>query len=292
MNLTPPVTLPRAAGVCLKAGHYGDVHSGDRSTPFFEIHAENYFHAGGPAHRHLAAIRADHALSVHGVALSLGGLDDPDSLHLQRLRLLLDRYEPQAFSEHLAWTVHEGVYLNDLLPFPYTRAALDRVCAHIDATQAAIGRRLLLENPATYLRFAHSEIPETEFLAEVVTRTGCGLLLDVNNVHVCAVNHGFDALAYLAAFPLFAVGEIHLAGHAENVDAAGNRLLIDAHDRAVDPAVWTLYEAVITRTGPVPTLIEWDNDLPTFATLREEAARAQSRLDAVAATRGATHVAA
>jgi uncharacterized protein (UPF0276 family) len=288
----PASALPRAAGVCLKAEHYGDVLAGDRATPFFEIHAENYFHAGGPAHRHLEAIRADHALSVHGVALSLGGLDDPDPLHLERLRTLLARYAPEAFSEHLAWSVHEGVYLNDLLPFPYTRAALDRVCAHIDATQTAIGRPLLLENPATYVRFAHSEIPEAAFLAEVVARTGCGLLLDVNNVHVCAVNHGIDAFAYLADFPLAAVGEIHLAGHAENRDAAGNRLLIDAHDRAVDPQVWRLYEAVISRAGPVPTLIEWDNDLPSFATLREEGTRAQSRLDAVAGTMGVAHAAA
>jgi len=279
--------LPCAAGLSLKAEHYVNVLAGEGSVGFFEVHAENYFHSGGPAHRHLEAIRADHALSIHGVALSLGGIDSPDPRHLAQLRALLARYEPASFSEHLAWTTHAGVYLNDLLPFPYTQTALDRVCAHIDMTQAALGRRLLLENPATYVRFDCSEIPETDFLATVVARTGCGLLLDINNVFVCAINHGFDPLAYLADFPLAQVGEIHLAGHADSRDAAGNRLLIDAHDRAVDAQVWQLYDAVIARTGPLPTLIEWDSELPSYSTLREEAARAQSRLDSA----GVSHAA-
>jgi uncharacterized protein (UPF0276 family) len=271
--------LPRAAGLCLKAEHYAEVLAAGAGVAFLEVHAENYFHAGGPAHRHLEAIRARHALSIHGVALSLGGSDAPDPGHLARLRELLGRYEPQEFSEHLAWTAAAGVYLNDLLPLPYTPASLDRICEHIDATQTALGRRLLLENPATYLRFTASEIPETEFLALIAARTGCGLLLDVNNVQVCAVNHGFDASAYIDAFPLSQVGQIHLAGHARNHDAAGNLLLIDAHDRAVDPAVWSLYEYTLARSGPLPTLIEWDNALPAFVVLREQAAQAQRRLE-------------
>jgi uncharacterized protein (UPF0276 family) len=280
--------LPPAAGLCLKAEHYRDVLQGGPGVAFLEVHAENYLHAGGPAHRYLEAIRANHALSVHGVALSLGGLEPPDAAHLRQLAQLLRRYEPQEFSEHLAWTSQAGVYLNDLLPLPYTPAALQRVCEHIDAVQLALGRRLLLENPATYLRFAGSEIPETEFLALVSQRTGCGLLLDVNNVYVCAVNHGFEARGYLDAFPLHRVGQIHLAGHASNRDQAGNLLLIDAHDRAVDPAVWALYEHTLARTGALPTLIEWDNELPDWQGLQDEAALAQQRLDAT----GARHVAA
>jgi uncharacterized protein (UPF0276 family) len=276
-------TLPRAAGLCLKADHYHQALEEGAPLAFLEIHAENYFHAGGPSHRYLEAIRARHALSIHGVALSLGGLAAPDPLQLRRLRGLLDRYQPAEFSEHLAWSSHAGIYLNDLLPLPYTQASLQRLCEHIDIVQTTLGRRLLLENPATYLRFDASEIPETDFLTEVSRRSGCGLLLDVNNVYVCARNHGFDAAAYLDAFPLHRVGEIHLAGHAVQQDAQGHTLLIDAHDRRVDPAVWALYERVIARGGRLPTLIEWDNDLPDWATLRQEAARAQQRLDDIGA---------
>jgi uncharacterized protein len=280
--------LPAAVGLGLKPEHYAAVLARPCDVPFFEVHAENYLHAGGPAHRHLEAIRAHHRLSVHGVALSLGGSAPPDPRHLQRLRLLLDRYQPDAFSEHLAWTGTPGRYLNDLLPLPYTEAALERVCLNIDATQEALGRQLLLENPATYLTFTCSDIPETEFLAAVAARTGCGLLLDVNNVQVCAVNHGFDADEYLAAFPVERVGEIHLAGHAEQFDEAGRRLLVDAHDRAVDPQVWRLYESVMARCGPLPTLIEWDNAVPAFDVLQAERHRAQTRLDRA----GRPHVAA
>lgn len=273
------MALPCAAGLALKAEHYGDVLASGPTVPFFEVHAENYFHDGGPAHRYLEAIRADHRLSIHGVALSLGGSTPPDARHLQRLKHLLDRYDADRFSEHLAWTTESGLYLNDLLPLPYTEEALDRVCEHIDATQLVLGRTLLLENPATYLRFEASEIPETEFLAAIARRTGCGLLLDVNNVQVCAVNHGFDAQAWLDSFPFHHVGEIHLAGHAEQLTPDGHRLLIDAHDRAVDPAVWRLYEQVLSRTGPLPTLIEWDNAVPDFETLQDERRLAQAFLD-------------
>jgi uncharacterized protein (UPF0276 family) len=265
-------TLPARAGLCFKPQHWASI---DRETPdvgFFEVHAENYMGDGGPPHRMLAALRERWPLSLHGVGLSIGGEGRLDRDHLARLRALIERYEPASFSEHLAWSSHEGVYFNDLLPLPYTAATLARVCDHIDAAQDSLGRRLLLENPSAYVAFPEATMAETDFLREIVRRTGCGLLLDVNNVHVSATNRGFDALAYIDAFPLSAVGEIHLAGHAVEVGADGARLLIDAHDRAVDAAVWALYRAVIARAGPVPTLVEWDAGIPEFDVLLAEAA--------------------
>lgn len=270
--------LPAAPGLGFKAEHFADiVHSGPR-LGFFEVHAENYMGEGGLPHAQLATLRADYALSVHGVGLSIGGPAPLDRDHLGRLRRLCDRHAPDSFSEHLAWSSHDGAYLNDLLPLPYTPETLGIVCDHVDEVQEALGRRMLLENPSTYVLFAQSTIPETDFLAEVARRTGCGLLLDVNNVFVSATNHRTDPLDYLAAFPLHAVGEIHLGGFLMELLPSGP-LLIDAHGAPVADPVWALFEGVIARAGPLPTLIEWDNDVPPFATLLREAERSGQVLD-------------
>lgn len=269
--------LPPDAGIGFKALHYEAILEERPALGFLEVHAENYMGAGGPSHARLARLRADYALSVHGVGLSIGGAGPLDEAHLARVKAVCDRYEPESFSEHLAWSTHEGAYLNDLLPLPYTDETLARVCDHIDQVQERLGRRLLLENPSTYLAFAASTWEETAFLAEIARRTGCGLLLDVNNVFVSATNHGTSPQAYLDAFPLGAVGEIHLGGHAEE-EIEGAPFLIDAHGTPVADPVWTLFEAVVARTGPLPTLIEWDNDVPDFPVLHAEAARARSVL--------------
>jgi uncharacterized protein (UPF0276 family) len=269
--------LPARAGVGLKPEHIDEILETRPDVGFFEIHAENYMGDGGPPHRRLEAIRALYPLSLHGVGLSIGSPRPLDEAHLARLAALAKRYAPGLFSEHLAWSSHDTGFLNDLLPLPYTEETLARICEHIDRTQEALGRRMLLENPSTYLRFAESTIPETEFLGAIASRTGCGLLLDVNNVEVSAGNHGFSAAAYLDAFPLEHVGEIHLAGYAEAEDDAGHPLRIDAHDSPVRPGVWALYERVIAEIGATPTLIEWDNDVPDWATLHAEARRADRR---------------
>lgn len=265
-------------GVGFKPAHLTDILSGTSGGPglgFFEVHAENYMVAGGPFLAHLDALRRDHALSIHGVGLSIGGEEPLDQAHLQRLRTLLDRFEPPWFSEHLAWSSHGGEYFNDLLPLPYHPRTLSRVCDHIDELQHGLRRRVLLENPSSYVAYEASTFSEAEFLAEVVRRTGCGLLLDVNNAYVSATNHGGDALAFIHALPAQAVCEIHLAGHARDQDAAGAPLLIDDHGSPVDTAVWALYRQAIARLGPVPTLIERDNDLPAFSVLRAEALTAR-----------------
>jgi uncharacterized protein (UPF0276 family) len=269
--------LPPTPGLGFKPEHFDAIMARPGTVGFYEVHAENYMGAGGAPHAMLAALRRDHALSLHGVGLSIGGAGPLDPDHLARLRRLVDRYEPASFSEHLAWSSHGAAWLNDLLPLPYTDETLAVVADHIDAAQAALGRRLLLENPASYLGFAESHLAETEFLGALVARTGCGLLLDVNNVFVSAVNLNADPRAYLADFPLEAVGEIHLAGH-EAEDLPEGVLLIDSHGRPVAEPVWTLYAEVIARTGPLPTLIEWDNDVPAFDVLAAEAARADAVL--------------
>jgi uncharacterized protein len=266
--------LPPRAGVGLKPQHYAEIIETSPRIGFFEVHAENYMGAGGPPHRHLERIRARYPLSVHGVGLSIGGDLPLNQVHLARLKRLVDRYAPASFSEHLAWSSHDALFLNDLLPVPYERQTLNRVCDHIDEVHDALGWRMLLENPSTYVEFVQNEMPEVEFLSEVVRRTGCGLLLDVNNVFVSATNHAYDAIAYLDAFPAEHVGEIHLAGFAEDRDADGNPLLIDAHGTPVADIVWALFEHALARTGPVPTLIEWDNDVPSFPVLMEEARKA------------------
>lgn len=266
--------LPPRAGLGLKPAHVRQILETRPAVGFFEVHAENYMVPGGPFHEHLSRIRADYPLSVHGVGLSIGGEEPLDEAHLDRLAALLERYAPQAFSEHLAWSGHGGTFFNDLLPLPYTPATLARVCAHVERVQERLRRPMLLENPATYVEFAESTLAETEFIAEVVRRTGCGLLLDVNNAYVSCVNHGREPRAYLQALPLAAVGEIHLAGFARQMDAAGDELLIDSHGSPVDRAVWALYEFVLARLSPTPTLIERDNNIPPFDVLLGEAAEA------------------
>jgi len=278
-----------SAGVGLKPEHADDIFAGPRCIDFFEVHAENYMGAGGPPHHLLRRIRAEYPLSIHGVGLSIGGVAPLDRDHLRRLRRLVDVYQPALFSEHLAWSSHDGVFLNDLLPLPYNDISLAHVCAHVDEVQDALGMRMLLENPSTYVAFGASSMSEIEFLHAVVRRTGCGLLLDVNNVHVSAVNHGFDAAAYVDGFPMQHVGEVHLAGFAEDCDSTNARLLIDDHGRPVDEVVWGLYRRALARGCFAPTLIEWDNNVPPFAVLAAEADRARGVMLAEA---GAVSVAA
>ena len=270
--------LPAHAGVGFKPEHFRDILAAAQPIGFFEVHAENYMGAGGPPHAQLGALRERYALSVHGVGLSIGSMQPLDSDHLARLKVLCNRYKPESFSEHLAWSSHDGVYFNDLLPLPYTRQTLMRVAEHIDEVQTTLGRTMLLENPSNYIGIAESTIPEVDFLTEVAKRTGCGLLLDVNNVFVSAKNQGTDPLLYLEAFPLDRVREVHLGGHNEELDDAGGPLLIDTHASSVTDAVWTLYAHLIARTGPIPTLIEWDNNLPDWPTLRAQAIAAQNIL--------------
>ena len=278
--------LPPSAGLGFKPEHFHAIMANPGSLGFFEVHAENYMGAGGAPHAMLAALRRDHALSLHGVGLSIGGAQALDLAHLDRLRALIRRYQPESFSEHLAWSSHGAAWLNDLLPLPYTGETLATICAHVDQVQDHLGCRMLLENPATYLGFEASTWSETDFLAEIVRRTGCGLLLDVNNVFVSATNHRFDPRAYLAAFPLAAVGEIHLAGHTREELPSGP-LLIDTHGAPVADPVRTLYAWVLERTGPLPSLIDWDTDVPPFDRLLSEAARAEALL----ATAGKAHAA-
>jgi len=267
------------AGTSFKHEHLPAILAEGRQCCFFEVHAENYMGAGGPPHRALEAIRRDHPVSLHGVCMSIGGPQPLDKAHLARFRNLVARYEPALVSEHLAWSTHETIYFNDLLPLPYTEATLGRVCDHIDEVQEAIGRPLLLENPSTYLAFRESTMSETDFIRAVAGRTGCGLLLDINNVFVSATNHGFSAREYLADFPLSRVGEIHLAGHAEQADDEGAPLLIDSHDGPVADAVWKLFEIVIGQCGPIPTLVEWDSNIPDWPILKSEATAARAILD-------------
>ncbi len=266
--------LPPHAGLGLKPEHFRDILETRPQLGFFEVHAENYMVDGGAFHHYLGLIRRDYPLSIHGVGLSIGGESPLDEAHLDRLAALLERYAPLSFSEHLAWSSHGENFLNDLLPVPYNAATLSRVCAHIDRVQERLGRRLLLENPATYVEFAASTMSETDFIGELIRRTGCGLLLDVNNVYVSCTNHGRDPYACIDALPLQAAGEIHLAGFARDVDAAGDPLLIDSHGAPVAQAVWNLYRYTLARTGPLPTLIERDNDIPAFPVLLAEARQA------------------
>jgi hypothetical protein len=275
--------LPKAGGVGLKPEHFRTILATRPAIGFFEIHAENYMVAGGPFHHYLERIRADYPLSIHGVGLSIGGAGPLDEAHLDRLALLLDRYQPESFSEHLAWSSHNDIFFNDLLPAPYHAGTLALVCAHIDRVQERLGRRMLLENPATYVEFEASTLAEGDFMAEVVRRTGCGLLLDVNNIYVSCVNHGRSASAHLRSLPLAATGEIHLAGFAEDVDAAGDRLLIDSHSAAVAGDVWDLYAEALGYVGPIATLIERDNDIPELAVLHAEARQAEAMMAALGA---------
>ncbi len=271
--------IPARAGIALKPQHYQVILKENPKIGFFEVHAENYMGAGGPPHRYLSAIRERYPLSVHGVGLSLGGEGPIDKHHLARLCRVVDRYQPQLVSEHVAWSGHDGKFLNDLLPIAYTQSSLDQLVDHLDQVQNALGRHILLENPATYLRFRHNEMEETEFLASAARRSGCSLLLDINNVYVSAVNHAYSAETYLSEFPINQVAQIHIAGHATELDSENQPLLIDSHDHEVASEVWRLYERCLARTGPLPTLLERDGNIPAWPILFAEAQIAEGLLN-------------
>ena len=268
-----PDPMPPTAGVGLRFPHHRAFVDTRPSVGWLEVHAENYMGGGTPLHD-LETLRRDYPVSFHGVGLSLGSADGLDPAHLERLARVIERIEPQLVSEHLSWSVVGHTYLADLLPLPMTQEALDVVCRHVEQVQERLGRRMLIENPSTYLQFRHSTIPEWEFLACVAARTGCGILCDVNNIFVSAQNHGWDASAYLRALPPAAIGEIHLAGHSVTTLDSGATLRIDDHGSRVDPAVWALYAQALAGFGPVPTLIEWDTNIPPLEVLLGEAAQA------------------
>lgn len=264
------------AGIALKPGHYAQGRAARAPGLWFEVHAENYLVDGGPRLAWLEAVRDSHPLSLHGVSLSLAADAPPDPLHLRRLAALVSRFQPALVSEHLAWSAWQDHYYPDLLPFPRTTGALLRIADNVQRTQEALGRAIAVENPSHYLRIDGHQWAETEFLAELARRTGCGLLLDINNVHVSAHNLGLDARAYVDAFPGRHVVEIHLAGHSP--DEGGSGLLVDSHDAEIAEPVWQLYAHCIARHGPRPTLIERDANLPAFEQLLAEASRAQHLL--------------
>jgi uncharacterized protein len=277
-----PAHAPDAthAGIGLRAPHYAEIARRKPRLAFLEVHSENFFGEGGPPLAWLERFRADYPLSLHGVGLSLGTADALDETHLAKLAALAHRFEPALVSEHLCWGAIGGRFANDLLPLPYSEAALARVIEQVGHAQDRLGRRILVENVSSYLEFEDSTIPEWEFLAETARASGCGILLDVNNIHVNAKNHGFDALRYLDAIPARAVEEIHLAGYE---DAGG--LLIDTHGARVFPEVWRLYEAAIARFGARPTLVEWDTDIPELDVLLDEASKANAILELAGAPR-------
>ena len=264
---------PTAVGVGLRSAHVPEVIVTRPDIPWLEVHAENYM-GGGPAVRALERIRHDYPVSLHAVGVSLGSADGLDPSHLRRLGALVGRLQPDLVSEHLSWSRAGSAYLNDLLPLPYTEESIAVICRHIDQVQDTLGRRILIENPASYLRFRHSTMSEAEFLGETVRRTGCGLLCDVNNVYVTSRNLGFDPIAFLDGLPPAAIEEFHLAGHSVNV-ADGREILIDDHGAHVAPDVWHLFAVALARFGPRPTLIEWDTGIPALSVLREEARRAE-----------------
>ena len=272
VDTASPATLA-GVGIGLRARHLEEVLAAHPPVPWFEVHAENYM-GGGMTRRALEEIRRSYPISLHGVGLSLGSADGVDRQHLRRLRALVEWLDPAMVSEHLSWSSTGGVYLNHLLPLPYTEESCGTMCRHIDQAQGVLGRRILIENPSSYLRFRHSPIPEPEFLAELAHRTGCGLLCDVNNIYVTAQNLGLDPVVYLDALPSALVEEVHLAGHARN-DAGGRTILIDDHGSPVSLEVWDLYRHAVARLGSFPTLIEWDTDIPPLAVLQDEAGRAE-----------------
>ncbi|TDF61258.1 DUF692 domain-containing protein [Cupriavidus sp. L7L] len=279
MRCTSPLpdfgaAVPPRAGIGLRAPHYRQVLAQTPRTGWFEVHSENYFGDGGQPLHYLAQVRAAYPLSLHGVGLCLGATDRPDRDHLRRLAALIRRFEPGLVSEHLSWGRIGDRYLNDLLPLPYTEESLAIVCAHVAEVQDYLQQPLLVENITSYLRFTHSTIAEPEFLAALVARTGCGILLDVNNIYVNAMNHGSDALSYIDAIPLGVVREIHLAGF-DVIDG----MLIDTHGQRVAEPVWHLYRHALARFGPLPTLIEWDTDIPALSVLLDEARRADQMLE-------------
>ena len=271
-------SIPAAAGIGLRFQHHQAVVDAPPEIAWLEVHTENYM-GGGASLVYLDAIAREYPLSLHGVGLSLGSADGLDPAHLERIRRIVERFEPGLVSEHLSWSIADGVYLADLLPLPLTEEALVLVCRNVDRMQHHLRRHVLIENPSSYLRFKHSTIPEWEFLAAVAARTGCGILCDVNNVYVSACNHGWDASAYLAALPAATIGEIHLAGHSLRRLDDGRELRIDDHGSRVAPAVWALYGEALERFGPRPTLIEWDSDVPPLDVLLDEARQAATHLE-------------
>ncbi len=279
VNQSSPI--PAAAGIGLRFPHHELVIQGRPQVAWFEVHAENYF-GGGAARGVLTSVRRDYPISLHGVGLSLGSAEELDARHLRRIAELVGSIEPGLVSEHLSWSVVGGAYLADLLPLPMTEEALEVVCRHVEQTQAVLQRRILVENPSTYVQFRHSTIPEWEFISALTQRTGCGILCDVNNIFVSASNHGWDAQRYLDALPAAAVGEIHLAGHALRTLENGRKLRIDDHGSSVCAEVWALYVHALRRLGSKPTLIEWDTDIPAFEVLLDEAAQAATLMRAVA----------
>jgi uncharacterized protein (UPF0276 family) len=266
--------LPNTTGVGYKPQHYQSIMDNPTPVQWLEIHAENYMGDGGRPIAQLRHLSEVFAISVHGVGLSIGGEQPLDRDHLERLKKLVNWLKPASFSEHLAWSTHDAHFLNDLLPLPYTMQTVRRVAEHIDQVQDTLGRKMLLENPSTYLAFAESDMSETDFLREIIKITGCGLLLDVNNVFVSAINQQTDPFGYIDAFPLDAVGEFHLGGHDEDHDDHGDLLLIDSHGTEVVDPVWALYEYTAQKAGARPTLIEWDNNVPEWPILAQEAQRA------------------
>ena len=276
-------SLPNAPGVGYKPQHFQEIIDNSGVVQWLEIHAENYMGAGGRPLAQLQHLSERFPMSVHGVGLSIGGEAPLDRDHLDRLKTLVGWLQPTVFSEHLAWSSHESAFLNDLLPLPYTRDTLDRVCAHIDQLQNTIGRQMMLENPSSYLAFSESTYSEPDFLRQVAKRTGCGLLLDVNNVFVSATNLNYDPRGYISDYPLEYVGEIHLGGHDEDHDDHGAPLLIDSHGKSVVDPVWALLDHTLALSGPKPILIEWDNDVPPWSELHAEAERAAAALTVVPA---------
>ena len=271
--------LAAAVGIGLRSVHVADVIATRPAVAWLEVHAENYMASGGPTLAALERIRESYPVAIHAVGLSLGSADPLDARHLRRLRALVERIQPALVSDHLSWSSLGGRYVNHLLPLPYTDETLHLVCDHVAQAQDALGRRLLVENPSSYLRFRESPIPEPDFLADVVRHTGCGLLCDVNNVYVSACNLGVDPVAYLDALPVDAIEEFHLAGHSVN-DADGVPVLIDDHGARVAPEVWALFAQVLARSGPRPTLIEWDANIPELSVLVDEARRADAVMEA------------
>jgi uncharacterized protein (UPF0276 family) len=266
--------IPARAGIGLRAPHIREVLDTQPDVGWVEVHSENYFGDGGQSLQLLEQVRHHYPLSLHGVGLSLGSSDELNPQHLHRLRQLADRIEPGFVSDHISWSSVGGRYFNDLLPIPYTEESLDLVCRHVEQTQEFLGRRILVENASSYLQFSHSTIPEWEFVAQVAHRTGCGVLLDLNNVYVSASNHGFDASTYLRAIPAAAVEEFHLAGHTDT-----GSLLIDSHGAPVGDAVWALYAEALERFGALPTLVEWDTDIPPLSVLLDEARKAAGMME-------------
>lgn len=271
-------SLPSAPGVGYKPQHFNDIIQDPGCVAWLEIHAENYMGEGGRPLAQLRHLAERFAISVHGVGLSIGGEEPLDSEHLNRLKHLVSWLNPASFSEHLAWSTHDGAFLNDLLPLPYTDATLTRVADHIDQVQTVLGRQMLLENPSSYLAFEASTWSETAFLSELSRRTGCGLLLDVNNVFVSATNLGYAPQDYIDAYPLDQVKEIHVGGHDTDADDHGAPLLIDSHGCAVVDPVWSLLDVTLSKSGPKPVLVEWDTDVPDWPVLEAEAQRGATAL--------------